>query len=907
MSFLQRVWFRLRALLDRPALDIELDAEVRDHIERETRANVARGMTPAEARRTALAAFGGVQRFKEETRAAHSASWMEWLRNDARIAIRSLVKSPAFTATVVVTLALGVGANAAVFSLLNRIYLREPAGIEHPGELRRVYEYLPPYNPMNGTRGSKTPSEMYMASLDYLTLSAIRAETRGRAEVAAFTTSDSESVGTASAAIPVRVAKVSDNYFAVLGVRPARGRFFSPSEGAVESDPGVAVLTNAFWQRAYGADPAVVGRTIVLNKASYVVIGIAPEGFTGTELNKTELFLPLGAMRDRQSQGLPWYKSRLGSYFHVIARVSDANLTGFKAAATVINRRFAADLRGQVPAGSMPDTSSTIVTGPIVAAMGPEGNPKEYAIGLRVAGVAAIVLLIACANIANLLLIRTVRRRHEVAVRLSLGVPRRRLIAQFLTEGAVLAACGGLAAILVAAWGGSALRAIMLPSTHWATPAIDVRVLVFTLAVALTAGIAAALIPALQGSRVDIVSALKSGSRGRTASRTRSLLLVLQTALSLVLIVGAGLFVRSLRELRAIPIGYAADELAFASVDFDEPGSHRAERLLAMPRAAERIVSIPGVRGVALAAIAPMRGGMYQRVYVPGRDSAVFPSVNMVSSDFFAVTGMRIMAGRALTPDDRRGEGGSLVINEAMARKYWPGASPLGQCVRLTKPTMGCSLVVGVAENGHKYQIVEQEAEPQYFVPLRAVVDSESAAPHALVIRTQPGGSSAVEQVARAELRRLVPNASDVSYMTMAQSLAPELRPWRLGAYLFTAFGLLALVVAGVGIYGGIAYSFNQRTHELGIRAALGASARDTYHLVLRDAVRLTAAGVAAGIVLSLALGKFIASLLYATSARDPLVLSIAALILILAGVAASLVPAWRATKADPLTVLRVE
>jgi putative ABC transport system permease protein len=907
MRVLRSILFRLRALFDRRALDDELSREFGDHIERETKANIAGGMSPGEARRAALAAFGGLQQFKEETRAAHGASWLEWLRDDARIAVRSLVKSPAFTATVVVTLALGVGANAAVFSLLNRIYLQGPAGIAHGEDLRRLYEYLPPDNPMNGTRGSKAPSEMYYPWFDHFTISEIRAETRGHAEIAAFTTSDSESVGTASAAVPVRVAKVSDNYFSVLGVRPAHGRFFAQSEGSVEADPGVAVLTDEFWQRAYGSDPAIVGRTITLNKASYVVIGVAPVGFTGTELNKTELFLPIGAMRDRQSGGLPWYKSRIAAYFHVIARVSDANVAGFKAAATVINRRFAADLRGQVRAGTVPDTSSTIMTGPIVEAMGPAGNPKEYAVGIRVAGVAAIVLLIACANIANLLLIRSVRRRHEVAVRLSLGVPRRRLIAQFLTEGAVLAAGGGLAAVLVAAWGGSALRAIMLPTTHWATPALDVRVLVFTLAVALIAGIAAALLPALQGSQVDIVNALKSGSRGRSASRTRSVLLVLQTALSLVLIVGAGLFVRSLRELRAIRIGYVADELAFAWVDFDEPGSHAAERLLALPRVAERIAALPGVRGVALASIAPMRGGMYQQMYVPGRDSAISPSVNLVSSGFFAVTGMRIIAGRALTADDRRGEGGSLVINEAMAKKYWPGASPLGQCVRLAKPTAGCSLVAGVAENGHRYQIVEQDAEPQYFAPLRALVDSESTAPRALVIRTQPGGSSAVEQVARAELRQLVPNASGVTYMTMAQSLAPELRPWRLGAYLFTAFGILALLVATVGIYGVIAYSFSQRTHELGIRAALGASARDTYQLVLRDAITLTAAGVAAGIVLALALGKFLASLLYATSARDPLVLSFAALILIVAGVAASILPAWRASQADPMTVLRAE
>ena len=909
MNILRTISFKLRALFDRRALDSELDLEMRDHIERETRANLARGMSLDEARRVALAAFGGVQQFKEETRDARGMSWIDWARDDARIAVRSLFNSPAFTATVVLTLALGVGANAAIFSILNRIYLQEPAGLAHGGELRRVYELLPPSHPTNGTGSRGKAAALFVPQFDYPTIAAIGEETHGRGDIAAFMMPDSQSVVSESSTISARVAKVSDNYFSVLGVRPARGRFFSPSEGAPERDPGVVVLSDAFWQRAFGGDSTIVGRTIAVNKNPYVVIGVAPPGFTGTELNKTELFVPLGAIRDRMSQGVPWYKSRNASYFHIIARISDANLPAFTVAATVINRRFGADMRGQVREGSVPDTSSAIVTGPIIEALGPAGNPKEYAIGVRVAGVAAIVLLIACANIANLLLIRAVRRRHEVAIRLSLGVPRKRLIAQFLTEGAVLAACGGIAAILVAAWGGSALRAIMMPYTHWATPALDVRVLAFTLIIALISGMGAALIPALQGSRVDIVSALKSGSRnrGRAASRTRSVLLGMQTALSLVLIVGAGLFVRSLRELHAIPIGYAADELAFASVYFDEPGSHNAERLTSLPRAAERIAALPGVRGVALAQIAPMRGGAYRQVFLPGRDSAIAPSYNSVSGDFFTVTGMRIVAGRALTADDRRGEGGSLVVNEAMAKKYWPGESPLGKCVQLASRTAGCSIVTGVAENGHTYQIIEKAAEPQYFLPLRAIVDSESTAPHALVIRTQSGGSRAVEEVARAELRRLVPNASSVDYMTMAQSLAPELRPWRLGAYLFTAFGLLALLVATVGIYGVIAYSFSQRSHELGVRTALGASTRDTYKLVLRDAITLTAIGVATGIALSLMLGKLVASLLYATSARDPLVIAIAALTLIVAGVAASIVPARRAARSDPMEALRAE
>ncbi len=891
----------------------DADDELRSFLEMRVEHLVARGMPTADAEAEAVRRLGGTM---DEVRTAIQQSALQrektltlsdridWIRQDTGVALRGLRNAPAFTATVVLTLALGAGANAAVFSILNRIYLRQPAGIAQSGELRRIFERLPANHPMNGDR-----KEMFVGGFDYPTFNAMRKEAGARADLFASTGSDSESIGRGQNAVPVRVAKVSDNYFSALRVQTARGRFFASGEGDPDHNSGVAVLSYDLWERAYSRDESIVGQKIEVNKKPYVIIGVAAKDFTGTELNKSELFLGLGALEGRQSQGRPWYLTQMGSYLRLMARVPHGDDGPFVALATVVNRRFGADLRGQQPPGTSLDTSSTIVTGPIIAALGPASNPKEYAIGIRLAGVAAIVLLIACANIANLLLVRAVRRRHEVAVRVALGVSRFRLLAQFLTEGAILSALGAAAAIIVAAWGGSLLRTLILPYTHWATPALDFQVLGFTLAVALTAGTAAALFPALRGSRVDIVSALKPGSRGgeHSRSRVRSALLAAQTALSLVLLVGAGLFVKSLRELHSVPTGYAADELAFASIDFDEPGSHNSERLTALPRAAERIAALPGVRGVALAEIAPMRGGAYRNVYLDGRDSAVFPSYNRVSSEFFSVTGMRIVAGRALSTDDRRGAGGSVVVNETMAKKYWPGGSAIGQCVRIDSRSAGCSLVVGVAEDGKQMSVLEKYAQAQYFVPLRAMVDSETAAPHAIIIRTQAGGSRAVQDVARSELRLLVPNASDVNYMTMVQSLAPELRPWRLGAYLFTAFGLLALLVATVGVYGVIAYSFSQRTHELGVRTALGASARDTYTLVLGESLRLTALGVAAGIALSIALAKLIASLLYNTSARDPLVIALAAIALVVAGTAASVLPAWRAAKTDPMIALRAD
>lgn len=370
-------------------------------------------------------------------------------------------------------------------------------------------------------------------------------------------------------------------------------------------------------------------------------------------------------------------------------------------------------------------------------------------------------------------------------------------------------------------------------------------------------------------------------------------------------------FLFAASRIHSTPFGYAADELAFVSVRFssatDGFDSHKAERIVALPRAAQRIASMPGVVGVALAGHAPLLGGTMQQVWKPEVDSGqLSPYYNAVSPEFFAVTGVRILAGRSLGIDDRRGGGGAIVVNSAMAKQFWPGESALGKCLIIGKRSAGCSTVVGIAEDEPMMQLLDTKPQPQYFIPLRAAVDSESTAPGAIIVRTRGDEWRATEAVARSEILRFVPTAR-ISYNSMMGYLEPELRPFRLGATLFTAFGLLALVVAGVGVYGVIAYSFSQRTHELGVRAALGATTADACRLVLGEALRLTALGLAAGIALSLALGRVVSSLLYHTSARDPVVIIGAAVLIAAASVAASIFPAWRAARTDTMAALRSE
>jgi predicted permease len=898
---------RLRSLFRRDRVEQELDEELRNHIERRTAQNIAAGMTPDDARTAALRAFGGIERRKEEIRETRGVSLIEHFVQDLTYALRGLRRSPGFAATIVVTLALGVGANAAIFSFMDRVFLRVPAGVQNAGGVHWLYQSLP------DLRRPGDAAVPVIAAFSYPLFDAVRGGVGNRAQLAAFSPSDSESIGRGESAIPARVSYVTQNYFTVLGVRPARGRFFAPDEGRIETDPGVAVMSYALWKRVYGLDPGILGRKIEVSKRPYVVVGVTGEGFAGIEVDEANLFLPLAAFPGDPVNGRPWYEW-IGNYLRVIARVPGGDDRALLAAGTVAYRRRNADAEGQLPPGTRPDTMSTLLAGPLVEYQGPSTNkPKELSISTRVAGIAVIVLLIACANVANLLLVRATQRRREVAVRLALGVSRARLFSQFLTESLVLAAIAGAGAIVVAAWGGSALRRMLLPTTHWTGPAVDPRVVGFTLGAAVLAGILAGLAPAFQGSRTDVNASLKSGGREGSfhRSRVRSALLVVQGALSVVLLVGAGLFVRSLGKVQAMPIGYAVDELAFATVSFEGFAKHDAERSAAFPRAAERIAAVPGVRGVALAQFAPMRGGAFTPVFLPGVDSlkdraANYPAFNSVSPEFFGVTGMKIVAGRALTADDRRGAGGAIVVNETMAKVFWPGESALGKCVIIRARTNACSLVVGVAVDARQMRIIE-EAKPQYFSPLRAAVDSETVAPQAIVIRTQADGSRAAGDVARTELRRLIPGVETVRIQTMAQSLEWEIRPWRLGAMLFTAFGLLALLVAAVGVYSVIAYSFSQREHELGVRVALGASLRDVYRLVLGEGFRVTAVGVALGVALALALGRLVAALLYGTSARDPLVVAGAAAILLVVGVAASLLPAWRAGKVDPMTALRHE
>jgi predicted permease len=698
-------------------------------------------------------------------------------------------------------------------------------------------------------------------------------------------------------AIPLTTSYVAPNYFQTLGVHLARGRFFAADEERVEAPALVANISHAFWGRAFAFDSAVVGREAQLGSRRFTIIGVTEPGFSGLDVDAADAFITLSAFNSAAQRGVPWYQGS-GNFFHAFGRIPGDDRVTLAKATLAYNRR------PQLPM-EVRDTMRTILDGPLSLARGPQQQGQEVAISTRVAGVALVVLLIACANMANLMLVRATRRRREVAVRLAIGVSRGRLFGQLLTESLCLAALGGLASLGVAFWGGQFLRKMLLPSVHWAGGVIDIRVIALTGSAALLVGIAGGVAPALQAHRQNVVDGLKTGAREGVyqKSHLRSALLLVQAALSIVLIAGAGLFVRSLGNVRAIDLGYAVDSLAFVSAGTARNAQEQQQYHAIIMQLGERMSREPGVIALASSSAEPMRSWGGVAMKLPGRDSLPrisgpeqFAQYLAVSPQFFSTVGMRIVAGREFAENE---PANAVIVNEKMAQVYWPGQNAIGQCIIfMASETDPCTYVVGVTENAHKWRIVE-EPNMQYFRPT-----TEGSV---LVLRIDPARWPTIAARALTELKSLVPRVPSNAVVRMSDRFENELRPWRTGASLFTAFGILALVVAAIGIYSVIAYGVSHRIHEMGVRIALGARARDVISLVIGDGMRVVVLGVLIGLGITLALGHFVASLLYGVTARDPGVMIAAAVTLFIVGIVAALLPAWRASRVDPVTALRAD
>lgn len=835
---------------------------------------------------------------------------MDHLRQDFGYAVRSLRRSPGFAATVIAMLALGVGANAALFSLADRLFLQNPAGVMDPGSLRRFYE-----------RTDHTFASVLSIGdrFGYPQYQDVRQAIAAGAQTAAYTAPDSVRIG--DDAPPASGVYASADFLPMLGAHAALGRVFGADEDRMGNGALVAVISDAFWRARFGGDPHIIGRVVPMARQRYTIVGVMQPGFTGVDLTPVDIWFPLATYPSPKLGTVPWYESwRSPAQVRVLARVSPRASERWLAAAATT-----AFDRGELANVPQHPDSGTLLLGPIQAARGPSIQPdREVAITTRLAGVTFIVLLIACANVTNLLLSRAHHRRREIAVRLALGISRARLVGQLVTEGAVLALLGGAAALLVGVWGALALRHAVLPPGDAGRITLDWRIAAFSISVALATGLLAGLTPALRASRPDLTIALKSGAReGGTLEQStfRAALVLVQAALSVVLLVGAGLFLRSLDSARHIDVGFDAGRLVSATVFFaDAEGhyvsyfdqSHVAEVTAGLTRVATRLRRVPGVESTALAMAPPMQGFAMSAFYLAGGKrapnvSGVEPTVITAAPDYFRTIGARLVRGRFFNESDDAGSEPVAVVNETAAKAFWPGRDPLGECIVMTSATAPCMRVIGVVHDVHILALVQKPIANVIAPFAQQHGHGMFAQPGYLLVRVRPDQQASVAAALRRMIRDELPTAEPPWIQSSMTNMRSELAPWRLGALLFSAFGVLALIVAALGMYSVRAYSVSQRTHEIGVRMAVGARGVQIVSLVMREGVRVVLVGIAAGIAASLALGKFVASLLYGTSPHDPVVVAVVALVLTIVSVLASAVPARRAARTDPVIALRAD
>ena len=889
-------WFR------RGTLDRELAEELRFHREHLERDALASGSDETSARWSAKRRLGNATRIVEEARARWSIPVLDQLQQDIRYAFRGLRRSPAFTTTVVITLALGIGANAVMFNVVDQLMLRPYPYLRDAGGVHRVYLRTAGWN-----RDHAYAVFPYTRYLD------LRRWTTAFSHHAAFVTA-THGVGTGEAARERTVSGVSASFFDFFDARPVRGRFFGSAEDSLAGGANVAVLGFDYWHAELGGRD-VIGESIQVGNAPYTIIGVAPQGFVGiTDGSPPAVFVPITAYAANEGGGgkTNYFVNYDWDWTQMIVRrrpdVTHAEATSDLAQSFV--RSWHASRAVHPLYRPVEQAGLGVVAGPLKTAAGPDMGLEARTL-LWVMGVAGIVLLIACANVANLFLARAFRRRREVALRLALGVSRGRLAAQAFTESLMLALLGCAAGLAIAQWGGAALRGLFIANLSRFDVLTDWRTLAIAVVAATAAAIATGMGPVLLAGREDLNATLKSGARGATArrSRARTALLVAQGALSVTLLIGAGLFVRSLGNVRALHLGYDVDPVLLVRWERRGTPMDSTVRAAVRHRLLETALARPDVERGAWVSNVPFGSGTtVLTLAVPGIDSVRRLgrfTYQVVSPDYFATVGTRVVRGRSFDDRDRAGAPPAVVVSEAIASTLWPGSEPLGRCMKFgwrtpRADTMPCHTVIGVVENAVH--------DPVTDLPLRyylsdAQLDIGSTS---LLLRLRRDPALVAEAIRR-ELQAVMPGQSHVAVQPAGDLVSAKRRSWRIGATMFVGFGLLALVVAAVGVYGVIAYDVTQRRHELGVRVALGAQTGDVVRLVLGKGSRITLAGVALGIGFASLAARWIEPLLFRQDARDPLTYGLVASTMLLVAMLACAVPAIRAARADPTTALRAD
>ncbi|HEY4304280.1 MAG TPA: ABC transporter permease [Gemmatimonadaceae bacterium] len=895
--------------LDRGTRGVEraVDDELQFHFDMTVAELRALGLDDDAAQREAKRRFGDVARTRERLTqldrarvgGAQRAEWLGAVRQDLRYALRGIRLRPGFAFAVILTLGLGIGANATMYGIIDRLMFRTPRYLATPDRIHKVY-----FNRDGAGRETFSASESFARFRDFR--SSVRT-----ADLVVGYSQGRFAIGNGANSHEVNTGAASANFWQLFNARPALGRFFDASDDRDGDGAHVAVLSYEFWQSEFAGSRAVLGQTIHLRTHRYTIIGVTPPGFTGLRMVGADVMLPLStwtwdSFGSEWIVGLNRYNEGLLTIF--VRRRADVSAEATEADLNEAFRRSVA-IQESLHRGRRFVTSKPhALAGSIIEQRRPGGASATTKVAAWLFGVACIVLLIASANVGNLLLGRALARRREIGVRLALGVSRARLVSQLLIDSCLLALLGGLAGLAVAQWGGQLLRRSLLAGLPFDDAITDTRVLAFTAACALTSGVLAGLAPILQTRRIDVAATLQAGgARGGAArSRLRGGLLVVQTALSVVLLVGAGLFGRSVMTLSATPLGYDADRLLWL-----EPRM-RGEKLDSLQEIAlhnallARAHSLPEAENASLVATVPFNMSFYDNLFVVNDDGSTQhmkdATLQVASPSYFATAGTHIRRGRAFTTADVFGAPLVAIVSEQFARRAWPNQDPIGRCVRMTADTMPCRRIVGVAEDVRLVGDLAAAPDPIYYFP----VTQHDVSSGNLYVRVRGSVEANAEAIRRA-LQTVMPGASYLVATPVAETIAPVTSSWWLGATMFAVFGALALVLATIGLYSVVAYSVTQRTHEMGVRIALGARVADILSLVVGDGVRLVLVGVGCGAAVALIGGRWIAPLLFKVSPIDGFVFSTVAVAMLAVGALASGIPALRASRIDPAVALRAD